>query len=131
MIDLSNLIATGEAIKNGLSQVPPTPGVIRMYVLYRLANQDDYYNWKELVFRYLQTFSPLEIQRFTEYANKFEEHYVPRYISNMIGILRACEAIPSDKMKEAVIDKSREERIAQVEGLEQAYNGYRSLGSGR
>lgn len=129
MIDLSNLIATGEAIKNGLSIVPPTSGVIRMYVLYRLSNQDDYYNWKELVLRYLQTFSPLETQRFTEYANKFEEHYVPRYISNMIGILRACEAIPSDKMKDAELDKTRENEIAQVEELEQTYNGYRSMGS--
>ncbi len=121
MVRLSSLIETGETIKNGLTYVPPSHGVIRMYSVYSLADQDEYYNWKELVLRFLQSYSQSDVQRFTEYSIKFEDCFLPRYMSNMLGILRACEALPSDKMNEVELESVRESEIERVKELEQSY----------
>lgn len=121
MVRLSSLIEIGESIKNGLSYVPPAHGIIRVYSLYRLADQDAYYNWKELVLRFLHSYSQGEVQRFMDYSVKFEECYLPSYISNMIGILRACEALPSERMIEVESINARESEMEKVNGFEQNY----------
>ena len=128
---LSSLIKTGESIKARLTKAPTAHGVTRMYSLYLLENQDEYYNWKELSYKFLQIYSPQDIQRFTGYAIKFEVHYEPQFISNMIGILRACEAMPTEKMKEMESINSREKEIAEVERLEDEYLGSRNVGSAK
>lgn len=128
---LSSLIKTGDSIKEKLTKVPTAPGLTRMYSLYQLENQDEYFNWKELSYKFLQNYSPQDIQRFTGYAIKFEVHFVPQFISNMIGVLRACEAMPTEKMKEMESINSRETEIVEVERLEQEYLAYRNVGSAR
>ena len=121
MVTISALIETGDSIKKGLSYVNPPRGVLRPYSLYSLENQDEYYNWKELVLRFLQTYSPGDVQRFTKYSVEFEEYYQPGYLSNMLGILRACEALPSVKMNEADFISTRNKEIERVKHVEQNY----------
>lgn len=128
---LASLIKTGESIKARLTKAPTVRGVTRMYPLYLLENQDEYYNWKELSYKFLQNYSPQDIQRFTAYSIKFEVHYEPQFISNMIGVLRACEAMPTGKMKEMESVNSRETEIAEVERLEAEYLNYRNVGSAK
>ncbi len=127
MVRLSSLIETGESIKNGLKFVPVPRGIIRTYSLYSLADRDAYFNWKELALRFLQLYSPGDAPRFTEYSVKFEDCYQPSYVSNMIGILRACEALPSEKMYEAESANDRESEIEKVIGLEQTYTIERDM----
>lgn len=131
MKELVTLIETGDSIKARLTKAPSAHGFTRMYSLYLLENQDEYYNWKELSYKYLQYYSPQDIQRFTDYAIKFEVHYEPRFISNMIGVLRACETMPTEKMKEMNFENNREEEIKEVERLEQGYLAYRNAGSAK
>jgi len=128
---LSSLIKNGESIKARLTKAPSAYGFTRMYSLYLLENQDEYYNWKELSYKFLQIYSPQDIQRFIAYAIKFEVHYEPQFISNMIGVLRACEAIPTEKMKEMESVNSREAEIAEVESLENDYLYFRNVGSAK
>ena len=121
MISLASLIETGESIKKGLSYVSPAPGVVRMYSLYRLSDQDEYYNWKELALRFLHFYSPSDVLRFTKYANKFEDCFIASHISSMLGILRACKELPSEKIKEAESISTRESEVERVKRFEENY----------
>ena len=98
-MDLTSLINTGKQIQNGLIYEEPGPHVIRTFSIYRLADQDQYYSWKECVIKFLQMYVKEDIERFVQYSDEFEKYHNPRYISNMIGILEACKEFPSKQIK--------------------------------
>jgi hypothetical protein len=120
-VSLSSLIETGRDIKKGLEFIEPSPRVIRTFSVFRLANQDQYYSWKEYVIKFLQTYSKEDVNRFVQYAEEFEKCYVPHYISNMIGILEACKAFPSKQMKALQEVDSRVAEMDIVIQMEQLY----------
>ena len=98
-MNIKELITQGRNIKSSLQYVPSNEGVIRMFAVYSLANVDEYYRWKEFSIRFLQLYYPTDVERFSKYSQEFEQHhYLPKYISNMIGVLEACEASPSERM---------------------------------
>ena len=95
-ISLDDLIKDGRTIENGLRFIPPRQGVIRLYAVYGLEDNKVYYRWKELAIRFLQLYYPNDLSRFEKYSEDFERnHFAKQYISNMIGVLEACLALPS------------------------------------
>ena len=125
-IDVKDLIVKGRSIEKGLTYVPPQ-GVIRTYSVYRPANVDDYYSWKELSVRFLQLYYPNDVERFIKYSEEFEKHhYLPQFVSNMVGVLEACDAFPSEKMSHLNEAQERVTEIAKVESLEAAYRAQMS-----
>ena len=121
-IEIKELIDRGRLIKKGLTYLHSPDGVIRLYDAYRLANADEYYSWKELSVRYLQLYYPADLDRFIKYSDEFEKkHYIPRYISNMVGVLEACEALPSEKVIHQNDTQKRESELSKVEELEEIY----------
>lgn len=101
LLSLDNLIEEGRAIQEGLTYVDPGYNVIRMFDVYELSDSNRYFNWKECVIRFLQKYSKDDVDRFICYSNDFEksQHYLPIYISNMVGVLEACKAIPSRELE--------------------------------
>lgn len=121
-MNINELIAQGRNIESSLQYVPSVEGVIRMYSAYRLTNVDEYYRWKEVSIRYLQLYYPTDVERFSKYSEEFEKHhYLPKFISNMIGVLEACEAFPSERMAQLKGVEERESEISKVLYLEQQY----------
>lgn len=121
-IDITELINTGSLIKQGLTYINTRDGHVRLYDAYRLSDIDGYYRWKEQCIRVLQLYFPSDLERFIKYSEEFERHhYLPKYISNMIGVLDACETLPSEKLKQEKDVVAREEEISKVEELEQNY----------
>lgn len=127
---IEELIKQGKSIERGLTYVHSPEGVVRLYDVYRPANADEYYRWKEYSIRFLQLYSPTDLERFVKYSEEFEKHhYIPRFISNMVGVLDACAALPSEKMKQEKEAQNRDSEISMVESLEQAYMGQTSEGT--
>jgi len=130
MMNIEDLIQKGRKIEQGLSYVNSPEGVIRMYDVYRPSDMDEYYRWKEQSIRFLQLYYPTDFDRFIKYAEEFEKHhYLPCYISNMVGVLDACDALPSEKMRQMNRVQERDVEIAAVEHLEQEYLSIRNLGN--
>ena len=104
--------------------MPSGVGVIRTYSVYRPSNVDEYYRWKEFSIRFLQLYDPADVERFIKYSEEFERnYYLPQFISNMIGVLDACKAFPSERMAQLKGVEERELEIAKVQYLEQQYRG--------
>lgn len=120
-MSITDLIKQGRTIESSLRYVDPPIGVVRLYSSYRLGDEDDYYRWKEYSIRYLHLYFPTDLDRFVEYADVFEKHYLPKYISNMIGVLEACEAFPSERITELKENEERDSEITRVRELEQIY----------
>ena len=121
-IDIKGLINRGRDIERGLTYLHSPDGVIRLYDAYRLANADEYYSWKELSARYLQLYYPADLERFLKYSDEFEKkHYIPRFMSNMVGVLEACEALPSERVIHLNDTQKRESELSNVEELEEIY----------
>ena len=118
---MTSLIETGRAIQKGLKYIEAGTHVIRSFAEYRLADKDVYYTWKECTIRFLQLYSKEDVARFSQYADAFEKHHDPRYISNMIGILEACKAIPSKQMEALYEAGSRKDEMSIVLKMEQIY----------
>ena len=128
-VTIKELILRGKTIQEGLRYVPPREGYIRSYSVYSPASIDDYYSWKECSIRFLQAYYQADADRFVKYAESFEnKHYAPQYLSNMVGVLEACDAIPSEKQKDLDLLDSKESDIKLVKELEQDYLGYRAYG---
>ena len=129
-MNINDLITQGRKIESSLQYVPSSEGVIRMFSVYRLANVDEYYRWKEFSIRFLQLYYPTDVERFSKYSQEFEQHhYLPKYISNMIGVLEACEAFSSERMTQSKGVEERDSEIAKVQDLEQQYRS--QTGEGR
>lgn len=121
-MNLTELIDRGCSIKQGLTYINTRDGHIRLYDAYRLSDMDGYYRWKEQCIRVLQLYYPSDLERFVKYSDEFERHhFLPRYISNMVGVLDACKSLPSQKMKQEMAVETRGEEISKVEELERIY----------
>ena len=130
---IKDLITQGMTIQSGLTYIPMDRfTVIRTYDEYELSDINTYYRWKECSMRFLQMFYPTELERFKTYSDDFEKnHFMPRFIANMIGVLEACEILPSEKQIEQDVILSKDQEISEVEGLEQVYLGFRTYGRPR
>ena len=121
-MNIDDLIQKGRSIEQGLEYVPSPKNVIRSFAVYKLDDVDDYYCWKENSIRFLHLYSPTDVDRFVKYSEDFENHhYLPRFISNMVGVLEACRAFPSEKMERTKEVQERERELLKVEELEQIY----------
>ncbi len=121
-IDLETLISTGRHIQKGLKYRPSPPNVFRSFEVYDLDDVDEYYNWKELSIRFLQQYGEDDPKRFIQYSKEFEEHYyLPKWISNMVGVLEACKVIPTKQMAVLLEDSQRETEVKTVLDLENDY----------
>ena len=123
-MNINELITQGRKIESSLQYVPSGVGVIRTYSVYSLGNVDEYYRWKEFSIRFLQLYDPADVERFIKYSEEFERnYYLPQFISNMIGVLDACKAFPSERMAQLKGVEERELEIAKLQYLEQQYRG--------
>ena len=121
-INIQELIQQGRDIKDGLKKVPPPQGVIRLYAAYNLKDVDEYYRWKEISLRYLHLYYSTDAERFVTYSEEFEKHsYLPKYLSNMIGVLEACNTLPSNKSKHLNDIQEREYELSEVLKREGTY----------
>ena len=121
-VDLKSLIVQGKGLKDTLQYVPAEYNVIRTYSVYEFRNQDDYYTWKEISLRFLQLYYPKDWERFVKYSEEFEKHcFAPRYLANMIGVLEACDQLPSESALQLNNAIKRDEEIASVQELERLY----------
>ena len=122
-LSLDELIEQGRTIQKGLTYVEPGYNVIRMYDVYKLSDRNQYFNWKECVIRFLQMYSKNDVERFIGYANEFERnlHYLPAFISNMVGVLEACKALPSREIEQLNQNNALEGELEAVHNLEWDY----------
>lgn len=125
-ISIKDLISQGRSIEKTIQFVPSGQGVIRTFSVYRLGNIDDYYRWKEYSIRFLQLYYPADLERFVKYSNDFENQYFdPRFVSNMIGVLEACDEYPSERFVHMTEAQNRgkeiEKEIENVQRLEDVY----------
>lgn len=122
-LSLDELIEQGRAIQKGLTYVEPGYNVIRMYDAYKLSDRNQYFNWKECVIRFLQLYSKNDVDRFIGYANEFEKnfHFLPIFISNMVGVLEACKALPSREIEFLNQTNAFEEELKTLHNLEWDY----------
>lgn len=119
------LISTGRHIQKGLKFRPSPPNVFRTFAVYDLDDVDEYYNWKELSIRFLQQYGEDDSKRFIQYSKDFEEHYyLPKWISNMVGVLEACKAMPTKQMAVLIEDNQRDVELKNVLDLENNYLEY-------
>lgn len=124
-IDIELLISTGRHIQKGLKYKPSPPNVLRTFEVYDLDDVDEYYNWKELSIRFLQQYGEDDSKRFIQYSKEFEEHhYLPKWISNMVGVLEACKAMPTKQMAVLLENNQREAELKTVLDLESIYLEY-------
>ena len=130
-ISIKELIEQGKKIQTGLKYVRPAPNVTRLYDVYTPSDMNEYYRWKECTIKFLQTYYPQDKERFVKYSDDFEakRQYLPRFLSNMIGVIEACEAMPSEKVLANEVYSARECEISAVEDLASAYLDFRKYGS--
>lgn len=122
-ISLDELIEQGRTIQKSLKYVEPGYNVIRMFDVYELSDRNQYFNWKECVIRFLQKYSKEDSERFIGYANEFEksQHYLPPFISNMVGVLEACKAVPSKEIELLCQANALDAELESIHNLEWDY----------
>lgn len=126
---IKELIQNGEVIWKSLKYDEPPYNVIRTYHQYKLSDEGLYYDWKEMSIKFLHKYSPSDIERYKGYANEFEKHYVPKYILNMISVLRACDIFPTSKQEKENLDSEINEELNLVSKLEQQYEYSCTIGT--
>lgn len=95
---LEEYIAEGEKIESTINFVPSPRGVIRTYNVYSIGKESDYQTWKNRCLRLLELHFKNEgsLQLFKEAVEQFAKHHnTPKYLQDMIGILKACVEIPA------------------------------------
>lgn len=93
-ITINNLIETGNAIRDGITYVPPK-SEIRTFKLYQISDEKAFADWKALVNMYLahhgEAGSAQEVRGLFE---KFEKkHNSPQVFDEIMGILKALKTI--------------------------------------
>lgn len=94
---LEKYIEEGEAIAATIKYKKAPSGVMRMYDVYSIGNESDYQTWKNKCLRLLELHfkkdgSP---DLFKEAVAQFAKHHnTPKYLQDMIGVLKACAEIP-------------------------------------
>lgn len=96
-VRLEKYIAEGEEIVSTIKYVKAPNGVLRLYEVYSIEKESDYQTWKNKCLRLLElhfnTDSSLKL--FKDAEAKFDKHhFTPKYLQEMIGVLKACVEIP-------------------------------------
>ncbi len=120
-VTLESLVRIGEKVREGLKYDNPPYNVTRLYDKYILEDDNDYYDWKELSLRYLCNNAPEAISSFIKYSIEFEKLYLPRYITNMISVLRACLKIPTEMQMRESYSHMVDDELRKLEELEMDY----------
>ncbi len=97
-ITIESLIEQGNEIIQGISYVPSSPGVIRMFSVHRLSDESFFERWKNITMRFLSSRYPNDasVEDFRKAAEKFEgDYYHPTEMKKMIGVLESIAAIPT------------------------------------
>lgn len=95
---LDVFIAQGESIVATIKYVKAPSGVIRTYNVYSLGNEADYQTWKNKCLRLLELHFKKDgsLDLFKEAEAKFaKSHNTPKYLQDMIGVLKACVEMPA------------------------------------
>jgi len=128
-VDLESLIEQGKAIRKGLKYVPPRPGTYRIFSVYRLENESEYYSWEATCENYLDiTYhdNPC-IASFQQAAKAFEvraNHFCPQHLDKMIGILEGCKTIPVVPKTTPMVANGTEGFINQLECKRSLYKSF-------
>lgn len=94
---LENLIEEGEAIVKGIKYQEPPSGVFRTFAVYRLSNESVYQTWKNNCLRLIELHFKQSnaLDDFREAVQKFDKsHNTPKYMQDMIGVLKSLVEIP-------------------------------------
>lgn len=95
---LEEYIAEGEAIAATIKYVKAPSGVMRMFDVYSIGKESDYQTWKNKCLRLLELHFKNDdsSELFKEAEAKFaKHHYTPKYLQDMIGVLKACVEMPA------------------------------------
>lgn len=97
-VKLEEYIAEGEAIATTIKYVKAPSGMWRMYDVYSIGKECDYQTWKNKCLRLLELRfkkdGSSELFKEAE-ANFAKYHNTPKYLQDMIGVLKACAEIPT------------------------------------
>jgi len=124
MIDLEELIKTGETIKKGIVYVPAPHGVIRTFSEYKMQDHSTYSTWKNEVILFIENSIKDKgaLERFTEQDNLFEKkNFAPTYFDNMLGMLRAYQKM-GIKASSNIKGKISSTKVFIVHGHNEAIN---------
>lgn len=95
---LEQLIAEGEAIATTIRYVKAPSGVLRMFDVYSIGKESDYQTWKNKCLRLLELHFKKDgsSELFKEAVAQFAKHHnTPKYLQDMIGVLKACVDVPN------------------------------------
>lgn len=95
---LEEYIIEGEEIVATIKYKNAPSGVIRLYAVYLIGNESDYQTWKNKCLRFLDLYFKNEgsLELFKEAESKFaKSHNAPKYLHDMIGVLKACVEMPT------------------------------------
>lgn len=99
LINIDYLIQKGDEILNGITFVPSSPGVMRLYSVYKVSDLSEYEKWKNLVIRFLGIKYPKDVSYtdFRKYMEDFENNnYSPKNMRSMIGVLESIKIFPNN-----------------------------------
>lgn len=94
---LEQYIEDGEAIAATVKYVKAPSGVMRMYDVFSIGNESDYQTWKNKCLRLLELHFKKDgsSNLFKDAEEQFAKHHnTPKYLQDMIGVLKACAEIP-------------------------------------
>lgn len=97
-VKLEEYIAEGEAIAATIKYVKAPSGVLRTFDVYSIGRESDYQTWKNKCLRLLELHFKNDgsSELFKEAEAKFAKHHnTPKYLQDMIGVLKACAEIPT------------------------------------
>lgn len=128
-VNLESLIEQGKAIRKRLKFVSPRPGTYRVFSVYRLENESDYYSWEASCESYLNiTFQDNPcVTSFQQAAKVFEgkaNHFCPQPLDKMIGILEGCKALSRAPEATPMAASGTEELFNQLESKRSLYKSF-------
>lgn len=109
---LEEYVAEGESIAATIRYVNAPDGVCRMYDVYSIGSESNYQTWKNKCLRLLELHFKKDgsSDLFKEAAALFAKHCnTPKYLQDMIGVLKACVEMPpvvEEKATEAPLTPS-------------------------
>lgn len=125
-ITLEQLIEEGKDIKKTISYVNAPSGVIRLYAVYRLADNSKYEIWKNKSIRFLSIKFPGDrcINDFEESTKEFAKtNYYPHIFDKMLAILQSCLDMPQVvrvAKDPSILDKSINVNVNQTQSQQQS-----------
>lgn len=102
---LEVFILEGETIVKTIKYQEPPHGIIRMFKVYLMPNESEYQIWKNKCLRLLESNYYRQVNALVDFKSaveKFEKsHYAPKYMHEMIGILKSLVDVPVNSSVES------------------------------